>query len=167
MRIEDSPKDCIRTNSGIYINIFEPTLDMLCIEDMAHALAAQPRFAGHLNKHYSVAQHSVLAARRASKKNRLATLLHDGTEAYMLDMPTPIKARMPEYKQFEHNFSIVIAEKFGFKYPYHPEVKEIDSYMLHLEWDSLVIKNKKSFKCWSQKKAKRKFLEMYYEITGK
>lgn len=57
----------------------------------------------------------------------------------MLDMPTPIKARMPEYKEIEHHLMCVIAKKFGVVYPYnHPEIKEIDTFMVHLEWDKLV-----------------------------
>jgi len=167
MKIEDIPKDCIRTNSGIFMNVFSPEPDMFCIEDIAHALAAQPRFAGHLNRHYSVAQHSVLAARMAKKKNKLATLLHDSTEAFILDMPSPIKARMPEYKKFEGILMTAIADKFKIQYPFDKEVKKIDKIMIHLEWDNLVNHNNKKFKCWSQKKAKRKFLKMYYELIAK
>lgn len=60
MDIHESPKGCIRTNSGLFINVFEPTKDVISIEDIAHALASIPRFGGHLNRHYSVAQHSVM-----------------------------------------------------------------------------------------------------------
>ena len=108
--LQDAPKCCIRTNSGPYINVFEPTLDMLCIEDITHAEAAIPRFAGHLNKHYSVGQHSIMAAQLVSSKNRKAALLHDATEAYMLDMPTPIKNQLPDYKIAEDRLMRVIAE---------------------------------------------------------
>lgn len=167
MNIEDIPKDCIRTNSGIFMNVFEPTADMFCIEDIAHALAAQPRFAGHLNRHYSVAQHCVLSARMAKKKNKKAALLHDSTEAFILDMPSPIKARMPEYKEFERKLMIAIANKFNIQFPFDKEIKKIDKIMIHIEWENLVNNNNKKFKCWSQKKAKRKFLEMFYELTAK
>jgi 5'-deoxynucleotidase YfbR-like HD superfamily hydrolase len=165
MKITDAPKDCIRTKSGLYMNIFEPDVDMICIEDIAHALSSQPRFAGHLRRHYSVAQHSIHCAERASQPNKLAALLHDASEAFMLDMPTPIKARMPEYKEYEHNLMEVIAEKFGFKYPYHPEIKIVDTIMVNLEWDNLVEKNNKDFKCMTFLQAKREFLRMYYELT--
>lgn len=165
MKITDAPKDCIRTKSGLYMNIFEPDVDMICIEDIAHALSSQPRFAGHLRRHYSVAQHSIHCAERASQPNKLAALLHDASEAFMLDMPTPIKARMPEYKEYEHNLMEVIAEKFGFKYPYHPEIKIVDTVMVNLEWDNLVEKNNKDFKCMTFLQAKREFLRMYYELT--
>ena len=165
MKIEDAAKDSIRTNSGLYINTFNPTPDMISIEDIAHGLARQPRFAGHLERHYSVAQHSIHCYELALPENKLVALLHDASEAYMLDMPTPIKARLPEYVEIEHNLMSVIANKFGFVYPYnHPEIKEIDNYMVHLEWDKLMEKDDKTFKCLTAIHAKKEFLKIYYNL---
>lgn len=165
IRIEDSPKNCIRTNSGLYINVFKPTSAMICIEDIAHVLAGIPRWGGHLNRHYSVAQHCVLAAKMAkSKKDKKAALLHDGTEAFILDMPTPIKAKLLQYKKVENKLMGVIFETFGVEYPYSPRIKKIDTKLLHMEWDNLVAKDNKKFKCWSKKKAKKEYLKMYKKL---
>lgn len=165
MNIFDTPKDCIRTNSGIYMNIFEPTLDMIDINDIAHALSALPRFGGHLNKFYSVAQHSVMCAMRVnSLEDKRAALLHDASEAYMLDIPTPIKAKLPDYKIYEANLMTKIAEKFSFEFPLSKEVKRVDEELLHLEWDNLVINQDKIFHCLSSEMAKEEFLKMYHEL---
>jgi uncharacterized protein len=164
MKIEDSPKDCIRTNSGLFMNVFNPTIDMVCIEDIAHALSSIPRFGGHLNRFYSVAQHSIHCAERAKPNNKIAALLHDGSEAFMLDIPTPIKARLPKYKKHEHELMKIISNKFGFKYPFNREIKIIDKYMLKLEWRNLVVRDDKSFKCMTQNRAKKEFLKLYYEL---
>lgn len=164
-KLEDYPANCIRTNSGAFINVFEATPDMILIEDIAHALSRLPRFGGHLNRHYSVAQHSVLAARFIKgKDNKKSALLHDASEAYLLDMPTPIKARMQEYKMHEHNLMIAIFDKFGLEYPLPPAVKKIDREMLDLEWENLVVNDNPDFKVWSANKAKKEFLRMFEKL---
>jgi hypothetical protein len=165
LKLEDYPANCIRTNSGTFINVFEPTPDMIVIEDIAHALSRLPRFGGHLNRHYSVAQHSVLAARRVKGlANKREALLHDASEAYLLDMPTPIKARMNEYKEHEHNLMIAIFNKFNLDYPLSPAVKKVDREMLDLEWENLVINDNPDFKVWSANKAKKEFMKMYNKL---
>jgi hypothetical protein len=132
--------NCIRTVSGIYINVFKPTMDMICIEDIAHALSYQCRFGGHLPRFYSVAQHSLNCCYLIDdNKLKLAALLHDASEAYLLDIPSPIKQGLSNYKEIEDRLMNLIAEKFGFEYPLHPEVKKVDAIMLQKEWDCLML----------------------------
>ena len=155
--------DCIRTFSGQYVNVFDPDPDTILIEDIAHALSHQCRFGGHLPMYYSVAQHSVLCAVSAPSEHALAALLHDASEAYMLDIPSPIKNRLPEYKKLEDNLMQVIAKKFGFQYPLHEEVKKADKMLLEWEWDRFVLKN--NMIPWPSVVAKPNFLEEYKRIT--
>jgi hypothetical protein len=66
------------------------------LEDIANALANQCRFAGHCRRPYSVAQHSLwVAARVAALTDDVDTILwglmHDAGEAYLPDLPRPIK----------------------------------------------------------------------------
>lgn len=68
-----------------------PNPDDIVIEDIAHALSNLCRFAGHTRQFYSVAQHSVLVSLHCHPDNALAGLLHDASEAYLLDMPRPLK----------------------------------------------------------------------------
>lgn len=163
-KLSDSPKDCIRTYSGLFMNVFDPKVEMISIEDIAHALANMPRWGGHLKRHYSVAQHSLLCCEMASAENKLAALMHDATEAFMLDLPTPIKAKLPQYKVYEDRLMAVIAEKFGIQYPFDPEIKIIDTHMLNMEWELLVQKNDESFKCMTAIQAKKAFLKQYNEL---
>lgn len=138
--IEDLYKtDCIRTYTGLYMNVFEPTPDMICIVDISHALSHQCRFGGHISKFYSVAQHSVLCETCVCEKYKMEALLHDASEAYLMDIPTPIKARLNNYKEIENRLMKAISEKFNFQFPIPDAVKETDKKMLELEWEALII----------------------------
>jgi len=156
-------KDCIRTYTGIYMNVFEPTFEMICIEDIAHALSMQCRFGGHLYSFYSVAQHSLNCSYLIEEKSlKLAALLHDASEAYLLDIPRPVKQGLSNYKEIEDKLMQLIAQKYGFEYPLHKEVKKIDELMLQTEWDCLMLKKATwIFDSKSQYQAKKDFLSMF------
>ena len=158
--------NCIRTFSGIYMNVFEPTIEMICIEDIAHALSHQCRFGGHLPDFYSVAQHCILMSERMHESHQLAALLHDASEAYLLDIPSPIKKGLINYKDLEDNLMNLIAKRFGFEYPLHEKVKEVDNFMLQWEWSTLML-NKRMFppiKCISSTEAKEMFFTTFKEL---
>lgn len=156
--------DCIRTFTGKYVNVFNPTPEMLCIEDIAHALSMQPRFGGHLPRFYSVAEHSVHCVWRVIYQHRLAALLHDASEAYLMDIPKPIKLRLTNYKEIEDTLMKLIAQKFGFQYPLHPDIKKADTTMLELEWKGIML-GETSFPTLTQQEAKDKFLKLFNELN--
>lgn len=152
--------DCIRTYSGHYLNVFEPDPAKIDIHDIAHALAHQCRFAGHTKRHYSVAQHSVWVSRCVlAPENELAALLHDASEAYLCDIPKPIKLRMPDYNKIEATLMEAIAAKFGFKWPLDPEVVQYDKVALEYEWENIVLKDE--LMCWDMAKSHRIFMKQY------
>lgn len=161
--ITNAPPDSIRTHSGLYVNVFEPTIDMICIEDIAHALSHQCRFSGHLKKFYSVAQHSVYVASIVSDENKFDALMHDASEAYLLDIPTPIKAKLEHYKTLEANLMKVIAQKFSFNYPFDIEVKKADADALVVEWDCMMINAQDCLTPFSPARAKKAFLECFHQ----
>src|SRR5688572_31770685 len=156
--------NCIRTFTGKYMNVFEPTPEMICIEDIAHALACQPRFGGHLPKFYSVAQHSINCSYLVDDmKDRYAALLHDASEAYLCDIPKPIKNHLKDYQGIEHNLMLAIAKHFVFEYPLSPVVKEVDEQMLHFEWHHLMLKDESyKFKNHAAREVKETFLKTFH-----
>jgi hypothetical protein len=164
----------IRTNSGQYVNVFEPNLDTLLIEDIAHALSNQPRFGGHLPKFYSVAQHSLLCYMIAKDEEKYDALMHDASEAYLLDMPKPIKLEMPDYNRIEDNLMNILAKKFNFNYPKSPEVERVDHYLLEWEWNSIMLENSKDadatfppIVCLTPEEARKAFLLAYNSEIAK
>lgn len=160
--------NCIRTFSGLYVNVFEPTPEMICIEDIAHALSHQCRFGGHLPMFYSVAEHSVLCSVASKKENQFAALMHDASEAYLLDIPSPIKSGLKNYKELETGLMNVIAKKFGFEWPMNKEVVEIDKMMLEAEWEHIMLKqlNHSFINCHRSGLAKTIFLQHFERLRA-
>lgn len=158
-------ENSIRTYTGKVFDLMIMDPDSICIEDIAHALSNTARWAGHLDKFYSVAQHSYYVALNATKENKLAALLHDASEAYIGDMPSPFKKMMPEYKEIENRLMTVIAKKFGFQYPFSPEIKQLDERFLNIEWDAFVMK-KHHLPAFTPEYAKQHFMDMYNSIVN-
>lgn len=108
----------ITTHSGQRVDIEAPQADTLRIEDIAHALSFLCRGSGQANFFFSVARHCVYCAREAqargfSREVVLACLLHDASEAYMTDVPKPIKDNLiPQYRKYEDMLLDRIYEKF-------------------------------------------------------
>lgn len=155
----------IRTFTGIMFNVFNPKPEDVCIEDIAHALSQLCRFSGHTVKFYSVAEHSLKCAELVDEKHKLAALLHDASEAYLVDLPSPIKIAIPDYINIEDKLMRVIAEKYGFEYPLHHEVKKADKTWLSLEWDNLMIDN--NWATLAPADAKALFLETFDKLTNR
>ncbi len=128
----------IRTYTGKMINVFEPDPELICIEDIAHALSNLCRFGGHTRRFYSVAEHSMRVANEVPYEYRLTALLHDASEAYMIDLPSPIKYFIPKYREYELNLMLTIAERFGFDYPLASRVTDADKRLLEIEWAELM-----------------------------
>jgi hypothetical protein len=165
----------IRTVSGKWVNIFDPKPEMFDIEDIAHALSMQCRFSGHLPYHYSVAQHSfqcfkIADASGLDKKEQLTALMHDCSEAYLVDIPRPIKKQLPEYKVIEDKLMQTLSEVFQFNYPLSKDIHDIDNTMLQVEWDNLMVQRSdisplRRLPIFSITYSKRLFLDAYKFLT--
>lgn len=153
----------IRTFSGAYINVFAPELDDIHIEDGAHAMSMQCRFGGHTKDFYSVAEHSLWVAERVPSKLKLEALLHDMTEAFLVDIPKPIKRGLDDYNRAENTLMIAIAKKFNIQYPFHKKIKVVDRAALKYEWKNKVLAN--NFKSMTPKQAKKEFMKKFKEYT--
>jgi len=99
---------------------FYPLSPRICdidINDIAHALSMLARANGHFPTFHSVAQHSIECCKEAMERGYtpkvcLACLLHDGAEAYMSDLTTPVKDKIKDYKQYEDNLISLIYQKY-------------------------------------------------------
>lgn len=82
----------IVTYTGKLFDILDPKPELICIEDIAHALSNICRYTGHTRSFYSVAEHSVRMAKSPELEgDPMILLLHDAAEAYFGDIATPLK----------------------------------------------------------------------------
>jgi uncharacterized protein len=135
-----APGPYLQTVSGRWVNPFDPDPDQLDAGDIARALANQCRFGGHSRVFYSVAQHSVIVSelveqRGGDAEDVFAALMHDASEAYLGDMPHPIKHRSSlgaAFKAAEDHLEAALRERFGIK-AHVPEIKRADRALLATE----------------------------------
>ena len=140
------------------------------IRDIAHALAMICRFGGHCEKRYSVAEHSVLVSRLCPPEFAFEALLHDATEAYLGDIPTPLKRQLSAYQEFEKKAYAVIAAVFGLPTDESTAVKDADKLAFIIEYDQLIQPRYDApvdawpVRCLSPEAAKAGFLARFEEL---
>lgn len=174
--------DWIQTYCSRQFWALDPRPEDFDIRDIAHALSMICRFNGHCLRFYSVAEHSILMAIYFIKKgeyaNALWALLHDGTEAYLCDVPRPIKPYLTGYKEVEDSLMAVIAERFGLGGVVMPKaVKDTDYAILFAEaeqnmgpapatWNSPVAALDIKLQYWTPEQAERNFLHVFEALTN-
>ena len=95
---------------------FSLELPVFSIEDIAHSLSMNCRYNGHCRVFYSVAEHSVLVAdimQFMDLGDPLEGLLHDGTEAYLSDVPAPFKQYLPDWSGIDHKLEDKLRAHFN------------------------------------------------------
>ena len=133
----------ITTYTGKHFWPLDPDPEMICIEDIAHALSMICRGNGHVKTFWSVGEHCLWCAKEAHARGLpckivLACLLHDASECYMSDIPRPFKGELPEYQEYENRLLDIIYKKFlgsTLSQAEHRLLKEIDDSVL---WYDLV-----------------------------
>lgn len=160
----------------------DPRADEVNISDIAHSLAKQCRWGGHPPRFYSVAEHSVLVSTQVPRHLALDALLHDATEAYLIDLPRPIKVHLPDYKKLEQRNWLAVAERFGLSDDLPQCVHDADNAVLLTEANDFfgadlgnlclvdmspsITRAPVRIECWLPEMAKKRFLERFQEITS-
>ena len=155
----------------------DPRPDEIRLADIARALSMQCRWGGHVREFISVAQHCVIVSRHCRGYDELG-LLHDSAEAYLVDVPTPIKKHLEVYYEIEQRLLGAIGERFGFGRALEslpPEVHVADARALATEhrdfrtstaafWTPPAKPFRERLTSWSPKKAERAFLKRAKEL---
>lgn len=124
----------IETYTGRMFKPLYPDPRAVSVIDIAHALANQCRYSGHTIWHYSVAHHSCLLAQYTEQVLKrpaiecLQILMHDAPEAYLVDIPRPVKQYMPEFRKWDHGINDAVREWLGVAHLPIPDYQdELDS----------------------------------------
>jgi uncharacterized protein len=179
-------------NRGNWIETFtgqqffpdDPRPDEVDIRDIAASLSKLCRFNGHTRVFYSVAEHCVLMAQYAYESQHstgyaLEALLHDGAEAYIGDMPKPVKDMDPIFQAMEDKIYAAVARHFGLPPHISGVVKVWDVAMLKTERTAVMSQSNHVWTLpeeieplpvtvtgWHPAQAEARFLLMYDRITG-
>lgn len=123
--------DWFQTLYGGVIYPLDPLPEEIDISTIAGALAKLCRYGGHCSRFFSVAEHPLLVAEAAPEHLKLEALLHNASEACLVDVPRPIKRYLTGYhKAEERRLLQVIFERFGLVYPVPKEIRHIDYLIL-------------------------------------
>lgn len=161
-----------------------PAIDLIDIEDIAHALSMLCRANGHFKTFYSVAQHCINCAKEAKARGfeeriQLACLLHDASEAYLSDVTRPVKAELPRYNEIEAPLQEVIWNKWldnPLSEVDRKQVFEIDDVILAHEFLHLMnaqiaevtpqIVSEPEFAFVGFEPSKQEFLRLFRQLIG-
>ena len=132
--------DFIELASGRSMRPLAPEVGDILIMDIARGLSNQCRFSGQTQGHYSVAQHSVhvselLQTWGCSQMIQLWGLMHDASEAYLVDIPMPLKhaAAFAPYRDAEARLMKVICHRFALPIAEPERVRVADGVLLATE----------------------------------
>lgn len=171
----------IRRFSGGYFDFADPESTPVSLVDIAVGLSNTCRFAGQLNEFYSVAEHSIHCLHVANEMGcslyeKRAVFMHDAAEAFVGDVPKPLKIMLPGYKQIEKQVEAAIFKHFDIVM--FPVVKEIDLMLLRAEKEHFFGKQDQwhdldgvkdcssvvSISCMKPKIAKSAFMAEAYDL---
>jgi len=131
--MSDHRDNWIQTSTGRPFYPFRPEDSEIVIEDVAHALSNLCRFGGHVRQFYSVAQHCVHVSELVEPRFALRGLLHDASEAFLVDVPSPIKVALTRYRELEARVQAAVYQRFGLQGVEEPDVKDADLVLLSTE----------------------------------
>lgn len=176
----------IETFTGEAFTPLSPAMSSIWIEDIAHALSNQCRFSGHVREFYSVAEHCVRVSRLLEawgedEDVQLWGLLHDASEAYLVDIPKPLKESEfgESYRRSENLLMRAICMRFGLATTEPLAVKTADMAMLNTEARDLMPYKPAHWKelkvpalderivPWAPKEAEKRFLDRFRKLDGK
>lgn len=122
--------EAISTHTGRSFRPLDPAPDQIALADLAHGLSNVCRGAGQTAFFYSVALHSIhvteeLARNDESERVQFYGLLHDAPEAYITDVPSPLKRHLPGFRAIEDDIQNAVWAAFDVEPPSADEYRAV------------------------------------------
>ena len=185
VRLLDKYKEHLRNESwrkefdSITMLTVEKVEDLGIQDVVALETSSRTYFAEGFGAHNSVAQHSVLVSHICDSQDALWGLLHDASEAYLVDVPRPLKrsGKLQGYIEFEAKMQEAVCRRFGLPLKEPPSVKRADQALLateardlmsplHPDWDWPIEPLPFLIEPWEHQRAKDMFMKRFFELTG-
>lgn len=182
--------DWMQTYTGKAFFPLDPQPEDLDIHDIAFGLARCCRFAGQIQRFYSVAEHAVHVSFECSPRHALEGLMHDAAEAYLGDLTRPVKIALRQiesgrigatgrssYDDLEDAICKAIAKRWKLTYPWPADVKAADESVLMAERRDLMRKppprpykenaeaSTQRIEGWNDGAAAREFLKRFHYLA--
>jgi len=172
----------ISTMHGTLIDVPTPQ-EQLDARSIARGLATTYRWSGQTNELITVAEHSINVSLDVPREYALSALFHDCAEAFIGDIPAPVKSldAMAPLREMEDRILAAASLRFGFSYSMvrGEVVKAADRRALVTE-AALLLPNplpvldafpdhapdlKFSFHCYRPEEAEVAFLHRFKELS--
>jgi hypothetical protein len=171
----------ITTYSGAKFFIEDANVEDIPLFDIAHALSQNCRYNGHLERFYSVAEHSCIVADYVKggsqdPKLRRTALLHDLSEAFVPDIPRPFKPFINGFEEMEEKIMESAAKVFDIYWPFPEEVIWVDQNIVRAEAEKLYrnppdwtkyyedVVDQKDITGWEPRYARDQWLSYFYYL---
>lgn len=173
----------ITTFTGVHFYPVDPRPADFNLIDVVRGLSHENRANGQTTKPFSVAQHCVLIARTLRSlgyniRTQLIGLTHDVSEAYIKDMPSPLKEWLPDYKRIEEKVQAAAYVWAGLgevtDEEYSP-VNWIDKAMFPVEAKCFMPRAKhpidsmfenEVIEAWTPERARLEYTALFVELTS-
>lgn len=182
----------ILMSHGTMFDVANPDPELVNLDEIAHHLDHKCRFGGGTSQFYSVAEHSIIGALMIYEQalpflndidntGRLniakCFLLHDAAEAYIGDIPTPVKKLIGNRVfEIERNISLAIFKKlwpewFDFSIMYQDAIQymvnRVDQAMLAIERNIFMPEHEEWVLLYPEIKQGTRTAEwLTYQLTG-
>lgn len=134
----------VETDSGERLDLLDPDPAAISLADLAAGLARTCRFGGQCGAFYSVASHSIHVSNEVGEDPRLqaVALFHDAAEAYVGDVPRPLKRSLEGFEAVEADVLAAVWTALGVAPPTDREWERVmaaDDRLLAYEAGELLV----------------------------